>query len=311
MSQLKVNSIINLAGNGAPELSEGATLPSGKFISGSGGLSITGPSTVGILTATNVTANNITVTGSSAGLNIVGVCTASSFVGSAAGLTNIPAAGAYYFNTGLSSAVGVAVSNALTTVYTAPNTPTSSFLIQSIQVTNIDLSATSTVDASFYSPERFVAENIPVPPGASIELLKKPKVLTANQVLKLKSNNVNSLHATITIEEVLNNTTYVGAGITVSSSNTYTDLYSNASKYMAESLVLANVDSSADVITNVVWTNNSNVIQGYYVYNMIIPYGASVEILDRPKFLPAGFKIRVLTQDANRLNAVISARTLA
>lgn len=311
MSQLKVDSIINLAGNGSPELSEGATIPAGKSISGSGGLNISGASTLGILTATNVTANNITVTGNTAGLNIVGVCTATSFVGSGQGITNLPSAGAFYFNTGLSNVVGSNVSTTLSPIYTAGATATSTYLVHSIQVTNINLDATSTVSASLYSQNRSIASNIPVPAGAAVELLKKPKVLTSGQVLKIQSNNSSSLHATVTVEEVLNNTTYVGTGITVSSANAYVDLYSNASKYMAESIVLSNVDSSGDVVTNVVWTNSSDVIQGYYVYNMIVPYGSTIEILDRPKYLPAGFKIRVLAFDANRLNVILSARTLA
>ena len=162
-----------------------------------------------------------------------------------------------------------------------------------------------------YANDILIADNIPVPPGATVELLRKPKILVTGQDLEIRSNTSNDLHATIAVEEVLSNTTFVGAGITVSSSNTYVDLYSNASNYMVESILLTNIDSAADVKATVVWTNGSNTIQGYYVYDMIVPYAATVEILDRPKFVPAGFKVRVSASDANRLNATIAARTLA
>ena len=48
MTQLKVNAITNRSDNGSPELTQGATIPSGKTISGSGNINV-----VGILTATS------------------------------------------------------------------------------------------------------------------------------------------------------------------------------------------------------------------------------------------------------------------
>lgn len=311
MSQLKVNTIVDLAGTGAPELTEGATLPSGKTISGSGGLNLTGSSSVGVLTATSITADSINVI-SSGNLNVTGVVTASGgFSGDGSAITNLPSAGAYYFNTGISSAVGYALTTGFYPAYSAGVTTTSSYLVQSIQVSNITGTANCTVDARMYANDILIADNIPVPPGATVELLRKPKILVTGQDLEIRSNTSNDLHATIAVEEVLSNTTFVGAGITVSSSNTYVDLYSNASNYMVESILLTNIDSAADVKATVVWTNGSNTIQGYYVYDMIVPYAATVEILDRPKFVPAGFKVRVSARDANRLNATIAARTLA
>lgn len=311
MSQLKVNTIVNLAGNGAPELTEGATLPAGKLITGAGGIRITGPSSVGVLTATSITADSINVV-SSGNLNVTGVVTATGgFVGNGAAITNLPSAGAYLFNTGLSSAVGYAITTGFSTAYSAGVTASSTYLVQSIQVSNITGEHNCIVDARLYSNNIFIADNIPVPPGATVELLRKPKVLVTGQNLQLRSNNATALHATISVEEVLSNTTFVGVGTSVSLANTYTDIYSNASKYMVESLLLTNIDSAADVKATVVWTNASNTIQGYYTFDMIIPYAATVEVLDRPKFVPAGFKVRVSARDANRLNATIAARTLA
>ena len=47
MSEIRVNKVINEAGTGSVELTQGATLPSGKTLSGAGGLNITGISTFG------------------------------------------------------------------------------------------------------------------------------------------------------------------------------------------------------------------------------------------------------------------------
>ena len=48
MAQLKVNVITNRSDNGSPELTQGATIPSGKTISGSGDMNV-----VGIVSATS------------------------------------------------------------------------------------------------------------------------------------------------------------------------------------------------------------------------------------------------------------------
>ncbi len=42
MSEIRVNKVINEAGTGAVELTQGATLPSGKKLSGAGSISMTG-----------------------------------------------------------------------------------------------------------------------------------------------------------------------------------------------------------------------------------------------------------------------------
>ena len=109
MSEIRVNKLINEAGTGSVELTQGATLPSGKTLSGAGDLNITGIVTAasgsysgnlsvgGVLTYEDVT--NIDSVGIvtartgikvlAGGINAVGVVTATSFVGSGASLTGI------------------------------------------------------------------------------------------------------------------------------------------------------------------------------------------------------------------------------
>ena len=58
MPLLKVDSITNRSDNGAPTLTQGATIPSGKTISGSGNMNV-----VGALTATTFSGNGSALTG--------------------------------------------------------------------------------------------------------------------------------------------------------------------------------------------------------------------------------------------------------
>lgn len=79
-SQIRVDSITDLNGTGAVELTYGASLPSGSRLTVNGNLNISGVSTVGFLTASNA--------------NITGVVTATSFKGDGSGLTGVPSVGA-------------------------------------------------------------------------------------------------------------------------------------------------------------------------------------------------------------------------
>jgi len=76
MSKIKVNIITNKNENGAVELTQGGTVPSGKQLSVTGNGNITG-----VLTASNYDVTNLDVTG---------VVTATSYIGSGENLTSLP-----------------------------------------------------------------------------------------------------------------------------------------------------------------------------------------------------------------------------
>ena len=107
--RIRVGSISNRAADGAPQLTYGAEVPVGYGITGAGGINVGGAATVAALTATgNISAVDATFSGTltyedvtnvdavgfatfQKGVNITGVCTASSYVGSGAELTGLPA----------------------------------------------------------------------------------------------------------------------------------------------------------------------------------------------------------------------------
>ena len=108
MSKVRADKLVNRAGTGAVELTEGATLASGKYISGAGSLNITGVSTIGgnvtiggTLTYDDVT--NIDSVGlitaragiqvSAGGINAVGVVTATGFTGNISSPTGVSTIG--------------------------------------------------------------------------------------------------------------------------------------------------------------------------------------------------------------------------
>ena len=74
-SQIRVDSITDLNGNGPTELPYGATLPTGSSFDIQGNINVSGISTVGVISASSAV--------------VSGIVTASSFVGDGSGLTGV------------------------------------------------------------------------------------------------------------------------------------------------------------------------------------------------------------------------------
>ena len=264
----------------------------------------TGGTYIGLATQFNFVGSGIGI--SHAYNSTVGIATITLFAAAASG-----GGGSGLFNTGISSSVGYAVTTTMATAYTAPATVGAEHIVHSIHVTNIDGTNSADVSGQLYAGAYSIANTIPVPAGSSVELLKQPKILAANETIQLQASANSRLHATITVETKAGDTTYIGVGTDITSAATYTDLWIATSNSMLQGILLANDDGTADVKARVVWTDGSNNIVGYYAYDMVIPADATVEILEQPKYLPNGFKVRVYANQANRLEAILSARTIA
>ena len=213
--------------------------------------------------------------------------------------------GSGLFNTGITSAVGYTVTDSMATAYTATDTA----VIHSIHITNIDGTNSADISGQLYAGAYSIAYTVPVPAGSSVELLKQPKVLNTGETIQLQASANGDLHATISIEPQAGSTAYIGVGTDITAAATYTDLWTATADSVLQGILLSNDDGASDVKATVVWTDGSNNIQGYFTYDMVIPADATVEILEQPKFLPSGYKVRVQANQANRLEAILSAKT--
>lgn len=213
--------------------------------------------------------------------------------------------GSGQFNTGISSAVGFAVTTTMGTAYTASDAA----VIHSIHITNIDGTSSADISGQLYAGEYSIAYTVPVPAGSSVELLKQPKVMNTGDVLQLQASANGDLHATISIEPQTGSSAFIGVGTDITSAATYTDLWTATADSVLQGILLSNDDGTSDVKATVAWTDGSNNIVGYYAYEMVIPADATVEILEQPKFLPSGYKVRVQGNQADRLEAILSAKT--
>tara|TARA_R100000027_G_scaffold55934_1_gene45130 strand:- start:296 stop:1045 length:750 start_codon:yes stop_codon:yes gene_type:complete len=98
MSEIRVNKLIDEAGTGAVELTQGATLPSGKTVSGAGNLNLTGVGTFGsVSAATGSFTGNVSIAGTLTyedvkNVDSVGLITARSGISVTGGNTTIKGA---------------------------------------------------------------------------------------------------------------------------------------------------------------------------------------------------------------------------
>ena len=297
----------------------------GVVVSGTERLNVNagGVNVVGVVTATSFKGS--AQVGVATGGTFIGLATQFDFVGSGVSVTHAydatagiatvnlfvePAAaggGSGQFNTGITSSVGFAVTSTMGTAYTAGDTA----VVHSIHVTNIDGTNSADISGQLYGGQYSIAYTVPVPAGSSVELLKQPKVLNTGDTIQLQASADGDLHATISLEPKTGDTTYIGVGTDITSAATYTDLWVATGDAVLQGILLSNDDGTADVKANVVWTDGSDTIIGYYTYEMVIPADATVEVLEQPKYLPSGYKVRVYANQANRLEAILSARTIA
>jgi hypothetical protein len=286
-----------------------ATIGTGVTINNTGiDLGIGG---VGIVTANNITGTSATIanvlfTKDASGIGAtvgaaVGIVT---YIGDGSNLTGIAAGGSGQFNTSISGATQYDVTASMATAYTASATATIRTVVHSIHICNI---STSEVTISGEMQTNFsFAHTIPVPAGSAVELLKQPKVLGPSETIELQASATSSLEATIIVEEK-EDTALWDAQIALSSGATDTDLYESSSyPSVVQSILLCNNDGSNDVKARVYWSDGSNNVQSYLVYDMVVPADSTIEICEQPKYLATGYKLRAYANVADRLEITAS-----
>ena len=267
--------------------------------------------------ATTLTTNNVLIGNGSSAVQFVAPGSSGNVLTSNGSTWTSAAAaaggGSGLFNTSITTSSSTAVNISPSNVFAAAATAGLRYIIHSLHVTNISgttqAEVTAQISGSTYSSIS-LANTLPVPANTAVELLKKPKVLQPSDSISMNANVDSVLHATATIERV-SSTTLFGSGIDITTAATYADLHTATANSVIESVLLTNDDPTLDVKATVVFTNGSNTIQGYYAFELIVPADATVEILEQPKFLESGFKVRVQANQANRVEAIIAGKAVA
>ena len=96
-----------------------------------------------------------------------------------------------------------------------------------------------------------------------------------------------------------------GVGVDLTSTSE-TDIFVLSAAAVVESILLCNDDGTNDVKIQVKWTNGSNNGQSLLCKDLVVPAGATVELLEKPLAMPSGHKIRATANIANRCEVIAS-----
>jgi plastocyanin len=264
------------------------------------------------------------VTINSSGINATGVVTATSFVGDGSTLTGIAAGGSGEFNTGITSSRQIVPLSFESTVFTFPSTAGRQYVIESINVANVDasvgLGTTVNIIASIQdataAEQTYIAYNVPIVTGGLIELLKNPIVAGPSDVIKMWSTNdgyagvSNATEVYMSYSE-FESTDYISkfASTTTINSTDAIALYTSTSNPTAiEKIGFANRTDTGDFPISIKITNGTTT--SYLAKDLIIPRYSTVDILDRPKRIETGAKIEVEVGSTSTVDVIISGKKI-
>ena len=270
----------------------------------------------GAFTQANSAFNNGTSASSYANGAFSAANAASSYANSAYAKANT-GGGSGLFNSAINVATGYAITSSLANavVFSANAT------IYSIYVTNIgpDVNAAVTVTADFTptgsSANVSLFRNIPIPSRSSVEMLKKPQVVKANDIIKMQSfvNGTaasSNAHVTIVYE-----TTALSSFDRASAlaGTGYSTLYTaTGSPAVIESIKVVNQDTAfGNHAISIIWTNSGNTIQGYIAKDIILPANSTIDLSEAPKYLYSGDKLDIYSSYANVVSVFASAKRTA
>ena len=254
-----------------------------------------------------------------------GALTATSFAGDGSALTGIAAGGSGEFNTGITSSRQIVPLSFETTVFTFPSTAGRQYVIESINVTNIDASVgvgtTVNIIASIQdataAEQTYIAYNVPIVTGGLIELIKNPIVAGPSDVIRMWSTNgsyagvSNATEVYMNFTEHTDSTDFISkfaSTVSVASTDT-TTLYTSTSNPTAiEKIGFANRTDIGDFPISVKITNGTST--SYLAKDLIIPRYSTVDILDRQKRIETGAKIEVEVGSTSTIDIIIAGKKI-
>jgi len=208
------------------------------------------------------------------------------------------------FNIGITTAAYFSVTETLDSAVGFASTSGYRYLIHSIHLVNTSSGAVGITARMDYSggTNTFMGNQIPIEAGGALELLKQPIVANPSDILRLQGFNDNgdpvsgAIDAFISYQPIYGDSDYVGVGYTITSTQTgYAHTLYTSTTYptVIQSLRVCNISTTSDYNVSLDWANSLDTRRVYIVYNLTVPQNSSIEILDMPKNIYAGDKIRI------------------
>jgi len=215
------------------------------------------------------------------------------------------------------------VLSTMSTMITMPSaTATDRFLLRSVHVTNIS----DTTDALLSGNILYATGNtamlvnqIPIPVGGVVDLIKRAQILNPADRVNLQGftsagvATSNILSAMFTYESLSADSSYVGVGQTLATSNTNILVYDSAqAASIIESIKIINLRNSV-IPVKLYWGDANGIVKTHLAYNLSVPNNTSIELLVNPKRIEKTDRLYASYRNAedNSISVFTSARLTA
>jgi hypothetical protein len=224
------------------------------------------------------------------------------------------------FNTGLTSSFYSTLTGVGSTIITLPSTAGKQYIINSIIASNI---ATNSAKANvigafdFNGGERsYFSYNIPIEPGTSVELLRKPQILNPSDRITMRSTDQfrsgfdNSVQVYVTYDEETSSDYFgVGFGTNTLNSTSVIGIFTSTTYPSAvESIRVSNITNTSPRKISVSVTNG--ITTGFLVKDLFVPLYSSVELLEIAKRINTNEIIRVQLDEARSIDVQVSGKKI-
>ena len=221
---------------------------------------------------------------------------------------------------------GSSYGNVLSTMSTMVTMPSATagdrFIIRSIHITNIS----DTTDALLSGNILYATGNtamlinrIPIPVGGVVDLMKRGQLLSPGDKINLQgftsagTETSNLLSAMFTYETLATDSSYIGIGQTLATSNTNILIYnSDQAASIIESIKIVNLQDSI-IPVKLYWGDANGLVKTHLAHNLPVPSNSSIELLVNPKRIEKTDRLYASYRNAanNSISVFTSARLTA
>ena len=209
-------------------------------------------------------------------------------------------------------------------VFTFPSTSGRQYVIESINVANVDESVgvgttvniIASIEDATAAEQTYIAYNVPIVTGGLIELLKNPIVAGPSDVIKMWTTNELYSGVNDAAEVYMNYTEFTSTDyiskfastVSVASTDATTLYTSTSNPTMIEKIGFANRTDVGDFPISIKITNGTST--SYLAKNLIIPRYSTVDILDRSKRIETDATIDVEVGSTSTIDIIIAGKKI-
>lgn len=209
-----------------------------------------------------------------------------------------------------------------TAALTFPSTANRRYIINSIHLTNKYSNEVYVVGRVGFNggAQVPIAQRLILPYQGSMELLEQPLIANPSDIIYLQAVDGSGSSA-VRVDSAVDafivytekvGTNYVGAGVTVTSTDQVVYTSTSPNKTTLQSIRITNYSLIADADASISIFNASGVRVGYLAYNLTIPKNSVVDLIASPKFLNAGFSLRATsTFSTGIISVTVAGKTFA